>query len=70
MFVLLITRTNQTSNVRLVSIVCMQGSLGKPTYPSNLKITLIINKDASLAFGKHVDYSARRSLEERKGSEC
>ena len=44
------------------------GTLGKPTYPHNLKITLIINKNAYLAFGIQVDYSARSSLEERRGS--
>ena len=47
----------------------MQGNLAMPTYPPNLKITLIINENRSLAFGTHVDYSGRGSLKEGKSSE-
>ena len=65
---LIITRTNQAPKVRFVSVVCMQGNLGRPTHPPNLKTTLIINKNSSLDFGIHVDYSARSSLKERIGA--
>ena len=68
-FMPIITGANPTPKVRLVSVVCMQENLGKPTYPSNLKITLIINKNSLLDFRIHVDYSVRSLLKERKGSE-
>ena len=44
MFMPIISGTNQTPNVQLVSVVCMQGNLDKTTYPPNLNITLIISK--------------------------
>ena len=47
----------------------MYGNLNKSTYPPILKITLIINKNVSLVFGIHIDYSARSSLKGKRGSE-
>ena len=38
-------------------------------YPPNLKITLIINKNVSLAFGIHEDFFVRSSLKERESPE-
>ena len=71
MFVPIITLTNQTPKVRLVSLLSRiyVGNLGKPVYPPNFKVTDFINKNSLLDFGIHVDYSARSSLKERKGSE-
>ena len=38
-YLIMFTRTNQTPNIQLVSVVCMEGSLGRPTYPPKSKIT-------------------------------
>ena len=65
-FILISSGTNLTPNVQSVSVVCMQENLGKPTYPPNLKIMPIINKNGLLVFGIYIDYCGRSSLKERK----
>ena len=47
----------------------MYGNLDKPTYPPNLKTTLITNNNGLLVFKIHAYYSAECSLKERNGSE-
>ena len=50
--------------------VGIPGGGGMRTYPPNLKITLVINKNGSLAFGMRGGYFVKKkSLKERNGSE-
>ena len=68
-FMRIITRTNQTPNIQLVSVVCMQVYLSMPSYPPNSKITDYKQEWFTGPWNACILFCKKKFAEEREGSE-